>query len=153
MGPGMGALTNDDDGEFNSPYAAALPTDCYRAVFFTGSDTDNSTSNAADDTLTSGAALFRNNFNAYTVRGCTSSGQSGDEVACTVDACTGGCCAFTPNHANCAGDGIFCQVRRFAIRPPGANRVAIRVRARRRCATRPLIGANGPGFRGSNNQD
>lgn len=60
-GTGTGALTNDADGNFNPPFAGPLPSATLQALRFNGSATAPSTNNAADYSLTAGAAVFTNN--------------------------------------------------------------------------------------------
>ncbi len=40
---------------------------------------------------------------------CAVDADCDDGVVCTDDACVGGSCVYTPNDANCADDGLFCD--------------------------------------------
>jgi hypothetical protein len=52
---------NDDEGNFNPPFAGVLQSANTQAVRFTGAAGDLSTNNAAQYALTPGAAVFTNN--------------------------------------------------------------------------------------------
>ncbi|MGZ5024284.1 MAG: hypothetical protein ACXWBS_05410 [Chthoniobacterales bacterium] len=60
-GPNTGTLDNDNDGNFGPPFAGTLPASSTRALLFSGTASAGSTTNAADYSLTSGAATFTNN--------------------------------------------------------------------------------------------
>lgn len=60
-GPNTGTTTNDVDGNFNPAFAAALPSSTTQALLFPGSSAALSTNNAADYSVTAGAATFTNN--------------------------------------------------------------------------------------------
>lgn len=60
-GPGTGDLTNDADGNFHPPFGGPLPSSTLQALRFNGSATAPSTNNAADYSITPGAAVFVNN--------------------------------------------------------------------------------------------
>jgi hypothetical protein len=45
--------------------------------------------------------------------GCVTDDECDDGVWCTDDACVGTDCVFTPNDANCADDGLFCNGAEF----------------------------------------
>lgn len=63
-GDTTGALTNDDDGEFGPVYAGGLPASQVQGLLFQGTASALSTTNAADYSLTSGAASLTNNSGA-----------------------------------------------------------------------------------------
>ncbi|HKP04964.1 MAG TPA: hypothetical protein VJU77_16550 [Chthoniobacterales bacterium] len=65
-GPNTGTIDNDMDGDFAPPFGGALPSTSTSALLFTGGST-MSTNNAADYSVTSGAATFTNNSGASTV--------------------------------------------------------------------------------------
>ncbi len=60
-GPGTGSVTNDGDGQFNPPFASAIPSTTLQALKFNGSASAGSTTNLADYSITAGAAVFTNN--------------------------------------------------------------------------------------------
>jgi len=60
-GSGAGSTANDIDGIFNPPTTLTPPTASNRALVFTGAATAQSTNNAANYALTSGASVFTNN--------------------------------------------------------------------------------------------
>lgn len=60
-GSNAGSITNDADGNFGPPFAGSLPSSGVQAVRFNGLATAMSTNNAADYSLTPGAATFNNN--------------------------------------------------------------------------------------------
>jgi len=60
-GTGAGDLTNDGDGNFNPPFAGALPTAGIDALRFPGAAAAGSTNNAADYAVTVGGATMTNN--------------------------------------------------------------------------------------------
>lgn len=60
-GVGTGSITNDADGQFNPPFGAAIPSTTLQALKFNGAATAASTNNAADYSITAGAAVFTNN--------------------------------------------------------------------------------------------
>jgi glucose/arabinose dehydrogenase len=115
-GPNTGAIDNDANGNFGPPWPGPLPSTCERALQFEGNATAASTTNAADYSLTAGAASFINNaggpantFTVDTVAGaCCADDECSDGVACTDDTCTAGSCGSVPNDANCPDDGLFC---------------------------------------------
>ncbi|MET0551941.1 MAG: hypothetical protein ABW221_02815 [Vicinamibacteria bacterium] len=55
---------NDADGNFNPPFAGALPSGSQVAVRFTGAASATSTNNAADYALTTASYVFTNNAGA-----------------------------------------------------------------------------------------
>jgi len=113
-GTGSGSFNNDADGNFNPPFAGPLPTNCTRAVLFTGTAGAASTNNAAQYAVTGGDAVFTNNAGAaFTVNACVGDGNCNDSIACTADACMSGCCVFTPNNASCPDDSMFCNGTEF----------------------------------------
>jgi hypothetical protein len=63
-GSGTGALTNDADGNFRPPFAAALPSTTTQALLFRFASGALSTNNANDYALTTGVATFTNNSRA-----------------------------------------------------------------------------------------
>jgi hypothetical protein len=63
-GTNSGLTTNDADGNFNPPFAGALPSGSNQALFFTGAAGALSTNNAADYMITPGDAVFTNNAGA-----------------------------------------------------------------------------------------
>ncbi len=62
-------LDNDADGNFAPPFAGALPSTSTSALHFNGAVTALSTNNAADYSITPGAATFTNNNGDSTVVG------------------------------------------------------------------------------------
>ena len=62
-GPTDGQATNDPDGNYGPCFAGPLPSADLRALRFNGAAADPSSTNAADYTLTAGAATFTNNSN------------------------------------------------------------------------------------------
>ncbi|HEV2842258.1 MAG TPA: hypothetical protein VGW39_13115 [Chthoniobacterales bacterium] len=60
-GPNTGTFDNDADGNFGPPFAGALPSTSTSALRFNGAAGDQSTNNAADYSVTPGAATFTNN--------------------------------------------------------------------------------------------
>jgi len=65
-GPNTGALDNDVDLNFGPPFAGALPSTTTSALLFNGTSLAMSTNNAADYSVTPGAATFTNNAGAST---------------------------------------------------------------------------------------
>jgi hypothetical protein len=65
-GPNTGTLDNDADGNFAPPFSGALPSASTSALLFGGAAGDLSTNNAADYSVTTGAATFTNNTGAST---------------------------------------------------------------------------------------
>jgi hypothetical protein len=65
-GPNTGTMDNDADGNFAPPFAGALPSSSTSALLFSGDSTAMSTTNAADYSVTAGAATFTNNAGAST---------------------------------------------------------------------------------------
>jgi uncharacterized repeat protein (TIGR01451 family) len=66
-GPNTGSVFNDPDGNFGPQFGSALPSSTNRALLFTASDPTGaaaSTNNAADYSVTGGAAVFTNNAGA-----------------------------------------------------------------------------------------
>jgi hypothetical protein len=59
-GSNLGNIANDADGNFGPPFPGPLPTATLQAVRFNGSASAGSTNNAADYSLTAGAAVFNN---------------------------------------------------------------------------------------------
>ena len=59
-GTNTGTLDNDADGNFGAAFAGPLPSTSLQALQFTGATSAQSTTNAADYALTSGAAVFTN---------------------------------------------------------------------------------------------
>jgi hypothetical protein len=115
-GPNTGAIDNDANGNFGPPWPGALPSTCERALQFEGTAAAASTNNAADYSLTAGAAVFINNAggagNSFTVNdagACCDAGECSDGVACTDDTCTAGSCGSVANDGNCPQDGLFCN--------------------------------------------
>lgn len=69
-GSNSGDLTNDADGNFGPPFGSALPSTTTQALLFPGAANAPSTNNAADYSITAGAATFRNNArNSFLVTG------------------------------------------------------------------------------------
>lgn len=66
-GPNTGTTDNDADGNFGPPFAGALPSTSTSALLFNGASSAPSTNNAADYSVTSGAATFTNNAGSSTV--------------------------------------------------------------------------------------
>jgi hypothetical protein len=64
MGVTTGGGGNDADGNFNPPFAGALPSTSQVAVRFTGAASAASTNNAADYALTTAQYVFTNNAGA-----------------------------------------------------------------------------------------
>jgi hypothetical protein len=60
-GTNTGTMDNDADGNFNPPFAGALPSGTGQALQFPGLATAMSTNNAADYAVTAGNATFTNN--------------------------------------------------------------------------------------------
>jgi hypothetical protein len=60
-GPGTGSTTNDLDGNFNPPFAGALPNAGVEALRFPGAADAGSTNNASDYSVTVGGATLTNN--------------------------------------------------------------------------------------------
>ena len=60
-GTNTGSTFNDGDGNFNPPFAGALPSATGQALQFPGPATAMSTNNAADYAVTAGNATFTNN--------------------------------------------------------------------------------------------
>ena len=60
-GPNTGTIDNDADGNFGPPFAGALPSTSTSALRFNGTASAQSTNNAADYSVTAGAATFTNN--------------------------------------------------------------------------------------------
>ena len=70
-GPNTGTIDNDADGNFGPPFAGALPSTSTSALRFNGAASAQSTNNAADYSVTPGAATFTNNNGDSTlVIGC-----------------------------------------------------------------------------------
>jgi hypothetical protein len=65
-GTNTGTTDNDADGNFNPPFAGALPSATGQALQFPGAATAMSTNNAADYAVTAGNAVFTNNAGAST---------------------------------------------------------------------------------------
>lgn len=65
-GPNSGTVDNDADGNFAPPFAGALPSNSTSALIFSGDFSAMSTTNAADYSVTPGAATFTNNAGAST---------------------------------------------------------------------------------------
>lgn len=63
-GTNTGATFNDADGNFNPPFASALPSSGYAAIHYTGTATGVSTTNAADYELTGDTTTWTNNGGA-----------------------------------------------------------------------------------------
>lgn len=66
-GSTAGSAINDNDGTYGPCFAGPLPGATLQALRFTGSATDQNTTNAASFALTAGAATFTNNANASAV--------------------------------------------------------------------------------------
>jgi glucose/arabinose dehydrogenase len=66
-GPNTGTLDNDDNGNFGPPFAGPLPSTTMSALLFSGSSSAGSTTNAANYSVTSGAATFVNNAGSSAV--------------------------------------------------------------------------------------
>ena len=60
-GPNTGTFDNDADGNFGPPFAGVLPSASTVALRFSGTASAPSTNNAADYSVTPGAATFTNN--------------------------------------------------------------------------------------------
>lgn len=60
-GSNTGSITNDADGNFGPPFGSALPSTTLQALRFNGIASAMSTNNAADYSITAGAATFNNN--------------------------------------------------------------------------------------------
>lgn len=65
-GTNTGTTDNDADGQFNPPFGSALPSIFNNALRFNGSASALSTNNAADYSVTAGAAVFVNNAGGST---------------------------------------------------------------------------------------
>jgi hypothetical protein len=65
-GPNTGTMDNDADGNFGPPFPGVLPSSSTSALLFPGTSGDPSTNNAADYTVTAGAATFTNNHGIST---------------------------------------------------------------------------------------
>jgi hypothetical protein len=65
-GPNTGTLDNDADGNFGPPFAGALPSNSTSALLFNGIASAPSTNNAADYSITAGAATITNNAGGST---------------------------------------------------------------------------------------
>ena len=59
-GPNTGTIDNDADGNFGPPFAGVLPSTSTSALRFNGAASAMSTNNAADYSITAGAATFTN---------------------------------------------------------------------------------------------
>ena len=68
-GPNTGTTDNDADGNFGPPFGGALPSNSLSALHFNGDSAALSTNNAADYSITPGAATFTNNNGDSTVLG------------------------------------------------------------------------------------
>ncbi|HYJ06656.1 MAG TPA: hypothetical protein VEX43_16090 [Chthoniobacterales bacterium] len=68
-GPNTGTTDNDADGNFAPPFGGALPSNSMSALLFNGDSAALSTNNAADYSITPGAATFTNNNGDSTVLG------------------------------------------------------------------------------------
>jgi hypothetical protein len=66
-GPNTGTMDNDADGDFGPPFAGVLPSTTTSALRFNGAAAAMSTTNAADYSVTAGAATFTNNQGASTL--------------------------------------------------------------------------------------
>ncbi|MCB9850925.1 MAG: hypothetical protein H6817_09515 [Phycisphaerales bacterium] len=125
-----GALTNDDDGEFGPAFPESLTTNGFVAVkLLIGASTESS-SNAADYALTTGAAVFTNNagdaFTLTTLQ-CPDDPENdadGDRICGDADNCpqvanfaqtdsdndgAGDACDVCPNDANTSTDATVCD--------------------------------------------
>jgi hypothetical protein len=58
LGPNIGSLTNDADGDFGPPWNSPLPGESVQALRFLGGSAQLSTKNVLDYAVTSGAATF-----------------------------------------------------------------------------------------------
>ena len=72
-GPNTGTTDNDADGNFAPPFGGALPSNSMSALLFDGDSAALSTNNAADYSITPGAATFTNNNGDSTVLGSSPS--------------------------------------------------------------------------------
>jgi hypothetical protein len=94
-GSTAGALTNDDNGDFSTPFPDALPTAALLALRFTGDAEAKSSSNAADYAPTAEAAVLTNNAGAsFTVTPLqcpndVDEDADGDTICGDVDNCPG----------------------------------------------------------------
>ena len=61
-GLGTGSTLNDPDGVYSPPFAGPLPSTTQQALLFRFAASAQSTNNANDYALTTGAAIFTNNF-------------------------------------------------------------------------------------------
>lgn len=66
-GGNAGMLDNDPDGNFGPPFGGALPSSTHQALRFQGAASAQSTNNAADYALTTGAAIFTMNSGVATM--------------------------------------------------------------------------------------
>jgi hypothetical protein len=77
-GGGAGAITNDADGNFDPPFASALPSASGRALQFQFAASAASTTNLNDYALTTGSATFtRNNGSSATINSVVGVGEPG----------------------------------------------------------------------------
>ena len=95
-GSNTGSVTNDADGNFGPAFASPLPTSGLQALRFNGAANAPSTNNAADYSVTAGAATFTNNArNSFLLT----------EVASATGACCLGVECTTLTAAACATAG------------------------------------------------
>lgn len=103
-GLGDGALTNDDDGEFSPAYLDSLPAATLQALIFGGLAESKGTTNAADYSLTAGAAVFTNNAGeTFTVQELQCIDDDGDFVCDDTDNCLE---AANQDQADSDGDAV-----------------------------------------------
>lgn len=68
-GTNTGTLDNDPDGDFNPPFASAMPDHAAQAILFPGAFNAASTNNAADYVLSADPATWTNNAGAAAAAG------------------------------------------------------------------------------------
>jgi len=111
-GPTTVTFDNDSDGDVAPPFPGPLPSNGARGILLQIAAGANTTNNAADNALSAGAAVFRNNLavpGVFNVVPCSTNGDcTADGVTCTNDACVSQECTYTANDANCS-DNTFCN--------------------------------------------
>jgi len=77
-------------------------------LYCTGNETCNATSGCESSGDPCGAGLYCQE-STDSCEECLLDAHCADTVACTDDSCVDNSCVFTPNDANCADDGVFCN--------------------------------------------
>jgi hypothetical protein len=109
-GSNLGSITNDPNGNFGPPFGGPCPSATAQALLFNGTASAASSTNLADYSLTTGAAVFTNNArNGFTVNAgpapcypnCDGTGGlTANDFACFLTAFING-----QSYANCDGVG------------------------------------------------